>query len=392
MASVCLYFQLHQPLRLRQYSVFDSSHHYFDDHLNKTILQRVADKCYLPTTQILLDLIKAHKGRFRFSMSVTGMLIDQLREHCPKVIDLMRELADSGCVEFLNETYYHSLSFLYSRDEFRQQVEMHAKMIKELFGQTPTVFRNTELIYSNDLSHYILSLNRHKGIMTEGVDQILAGRSPNYLYRAPHGDEMKLLLKNYGLSDDIAFRFSNRQWSEWPLTAEKYAGWIDQTNGNGYLCNLFMDYETFGEHQWVETGIFDFLKKLPASVLAGGKNDFVTATEALDAHEPTEEFDVPHMISWADTERDLSAWLGNAMQSNSMHELYKLELPVKNSGDPVMLRDWRRLTASDHTYYMCTKHYADGAVHNYFNPYESPYDGYINFMNVMDNLRTRSGA
>ena len=385
-----MYFQMHQPLRLRQYSVFDTERDYFDDVHNVEILRKIAEKCYIPTTRLLLDLIRRHEGRFRLSLSASGVLIDQLRDHAPQVVDSLKALADTGCVEFLNETYHHSISFLYSRDEFRAQVEQHADLIEDLFGQSPTVFRNTELIYNNDLAHYIESLGRHRGILAEGADHVLGGRNVNEVYCPPHTAGIKLLLKNYRLSDDIAFRFSNHEWSEFPLTAQKYANWVSRINGNGRVCNLFLDFETFGEHQWAETGIFDFVDELPGCLLKSGDNTFLTVGEAMDAYKAVDEFDVPHMISWADTERDLSAWLGNAMQSNALHELYKLEQDVKQSDDPDLLEDWRRLTTSDHVYYMCTKYYADGAVHKYFNPYESPYDGYINFMNVLDNLRTRS--
>ncbi|MCX5661681.1 MAG: glycoside hydrolase family 57 protein [Planctomycetota bacterium] len=392
MASVCFYFQLHQPHRLRRYSVFDTDARYFDDQRNAQILHKVANKCYLPATQLILDLVKRHEGKFRVAYSVTGSIIDQFRMHCPEMISLLQKLATSGCVEFLNETYHHSLAFLYSRDEFRAQIDLHAKLVKDLFGQVPRVFRNTELIYSNELAHYIAGLGRFDGLLAEGADQILGYRSPNYLYRPEGEKSLKLMLKNYRLSDDIAFRFSNRGWPEWPLTADKFARWINQINGDGYVCNLFMDYETFGEHQWADTGIFDFLAALPAEVLKTPGNDFKTPSECIKAYEPVGSFDAPHMISWADTERDLSAWLGNAMQSNALHELYRLEAPIKARGDAKLLEDWRRLTTSDHFYYMCTKYFADGDVHKYFNPYESPYDSYINFMNVMDSLRTRTEA
>jgi alpha-amylase len=348
----------------------------------------VAAKCYIPATQAVLDLIRQHEGRFRVAYSLTGCVIEQMQQYAPAALDLLREIAATGCVEFLSETYHHSLAFLYSRDEFKAQIDLHTQMVQDLFGQTPKVFRNTELIYNNELAAFIASLNRYDGIIAEGADHILGYRSPNYLY-APTGiRNLKLLLKNYRLSDDIAFRFSNRGWNEWPLTAEKYARWIHQINGNGFVCNLFVDYETFGEHQWKDTGIFEFLRALPAEVFKLG-NDFKTPSECVAAHKPVGEYDVPHMISWADTERDLSAWLGNAMQSNALHELYKLEQPIKATGDARLIRDWRDLTTSDHFYYMCTKYFADGDVHKYFNPYESPYDSYINFMNVMDNLRTR---
>jgi alpha-amylase len=388
MASVCFYFQVHQPFRLRRYSVFDTDRHYFDDYKNAEICRKVASRCYIPSNNALLETIKLHGGKFRLAYSITGAALEQFQLYAPEVIESFQQLNQTGCVEFLDETHFHSLAFLYSREEFRSQVEMHRQQIKQLFGQEPRVFRNTELIYNNDLAHFVSHMG-YEGIITEGADHILGSRSPNFVYRAPHAPKLKLLLKNYRLSDDIAFRFSNRTWEQWPLTAEKFATWINQINGNGVLCNLFMDYETFGEHQWEETGIFDFLRELPNKVLQTAGNNFLTPSQAIDAYDAAGEIDVPHMISWADTERDLSAWLGNAMQSNALHELYKLEGPLKEKGDEELISDWRRLTTSDHFYYMCTKYWADGDVHKYFSPYESPYDSYINFMNVLDNVQTR---
>ncbi len=388
MASVCFYFQVHQPYRLRRYSVFDTDRHYFDDYKNAELLRKVASRCYLPANQMLLETIRLHEGRFRIAYSITGIVLEQLEASAPEVIESFHELNRTGCVEFLDETYYHSLSFLYSREEFRAQVELHRRKIKDLFGQEPRIFRNTELIYNNDLAHFVSHMG-YDAILAEGADQILGSRSPNFVYRPPHAPRLKLLLKNYRLSDDIAFRFSNRDWEQWPLNAEKFARWVNQINGNGFLCNLFMDYETFGEHQWAETGIFDFTRHLPGEIMKNRDNQFLTPSQVIDSYESVGEIDVPHMISWADTERDLSAWLGNAMQSNALHELYKLEGALKEHGDAELLTDWRKLTSSDHFYYMCTKHQADGDVHRYFSPYESPYDSYINFMNVLDNVQTR---
>jgi alpha-amylase len=389
MPTVCLYLQMHQPLRLRRYSVFETDANYFDAFHNAEILRRVASRCYQPVTAKLLDLVRRHQGRFRLSLSITGVLIEQLEEHAPQVLAQLRALAETGCVEFLAETYYHSLAFLYSRDEFREQTELHSRLMQSRFGIQPAVFRNTELIYNNDLAHYLQSFGRYKGVLAEGVDQILDDESPDLSYRPPHCEGFSVLLRNYGLSDDVAFRFSNRTWPEWPLTAEKFAAWIARINSHGKLANIFVDMETFGEHQWAETGILDFLDAMPRAVLAEKSCDFMTLSQAIDAYPPERDFDSPRMISWADSERDLSAWLGNAMQSNALHELYKLEVKVKARGDEAMLADWRRLTISDHFYYMCTKYFADGDVHRYFSPYESPYDSYINFMNVLDNLRTR---
>lgn len=387
MASVCFYFQVHQPYRLRRYSVFDTDHNYFDDQKNGEICRKVATKCYLPANQCILDMIRVHEGRFRCSYSITGVALDQFATYHPEVLDSFKRLADTGCVEFLAETYYHSLSFLYSREEFNAQIELHQKKMMELFGQKSTVFRDTELIYNNDVAKAAHELG-YKAVIAEGADHLLGYRSPNFVYHPP-GLPISVLLKNYRLSDDIAFRFGNRGWAEWPLSTEKFAGWVNQVNGCGYTVNLFMDYETFGEHQWSDTGIFDFLYHLPGAVMSLPDNDFKKPSEVVAAYPPVGEFDAPHLISWADTERDLSAWLGNAMQSNALQELFNLEKAVKAKKDPELLHDWRRLTTSDHFYYMCTKYFADGDVHKYFNPYESPYDSYINFMNVLDNVATR---
>jgi len=388
MASVVFYFQVHQPFRLRRYSVFDTDQHYFDDYKNLEVLRKVAQKCYLPANTALLETIRANEGRFRVALSVTGVALEQFRVCAPDVVEGFQKLAATGCVEFLDETYYHSLAFLYSREEFRAQVEKHRALMAELFGQKPRVFRNTELIYNNDLAHFVAHMG-YDAILTEGADAILGARSPNFVYRPPHAN-IKVLLKNYRLSDDITYRFSDRNWDQWPLTAEKFARLIDQINGHGSLCNLFIDYETFGEHHWSESGIFDFLRHLPAAVLRTAGNEFLTPSQVVDRYEAVGELDVPHMISWADAERDLSTWLGNAMQSNALHELYKLESSLREAGDEGLMTDWRRLTSSDHFYYMCTKYWSNGARHNkFFSPYESPYDSYINFMNVLDNVQSR---
>jgi len=389
MASICFYFQVHQPLRLRHYTVFDKNTQYFDDYKNAFICRKVANKCYLPANRLLLDIIRQFEGRFRIAYSLTGVLLEQLLSFSPEVMSTFDALAETGCVEFLAETYYHSLSFLYSRDEFIEQVNKHVETIDNLFGQKPRVFRNTELIYNNDLAALVESMGTFDAIMSEGASHILGLRSPNFVYRPKGCSKLKLLLKNYSLSDDIAFRFSDRGWPEWPLTAEKFARWISNVNGNGNVVNLFLDYETFGEHQWEDTGIFDFMRHLPEQILKHPDNDFKTPGEIAQCYEPVDTVDAPHLISWADTERDLSAWLGNAMQSNAIHELYRLENEIKTTSDEKIIADWRKLQVSDHFYYMCTKYFADGDVHKYFNPYNSPYDSYINFMNVLSNLQSR---
>ncbi|MHC4976415.1 MAG: glycoside hydrolase family 57 protein [Planctomycetota bacterium] len=409
MATVVFYFQVHQPYRLRRYSVFDESGVYFDDEANGQILRKVADKCYRPATQAMLDIVRAHEGNVRVAYSITGTVLEQFQRWAPDVVELFRELVATGCCELLCETTHHSLSFLYSREEFERQVRAHRDLMRDVFGVTPRVFRNTELMYANELAYFVSGMMEDDGtpmfdgVICEGVDRMLGHRKPTYVYRPPTVDEARgdapfgLLLKHYQLSDDIAFRFGNRGWVEWPLRAETFAEWVHAINGDGYLCNLFMDYETFGEHQWQETGIFDFLRVMPEKLfdLSPGQNHFCTPSEALAGFDPVGEYDVPEMTSWADTERDLSAWLGNAMQSNAQQELYKLEGVLRGyldgtREDPDGLAElWRKLTTSDHVYYMCTKYFADGDVHKYFNPYDSPYDSYINFMNVLDHLRGR---
>ncbi len=387
MSSVCLYFQVHQPYRLRRYSVFDCAANYFDDAENERIVKKVADKCYLPATRLLLDLCRKHKGKFRLALSITGTAMEQFDRYTPEVAKAFEKLAATDCVEFLAETYHHGLALLFSETEFRAQVQLHRKMIAERFGHKPKAFRNTELIYNNDVARVAADMG-YNAVLTESTDAVLGPRTSGYVYRAAHSP-IKLLLKNHRLSDFIAFRFSDSSWSEYPLLADKFASWITQSQSSGPLVNLFMDYETFGEHQWAQTGIFDFLAALPRFVLDAG-NEFLTPSECLEKFPPKDALDVPHAISWADTERDLSAWLGNAMQTSAMQELYKLEKSVKTPGRAKLLEDWRRLTASDHAYYMSTKRLADGNVHQYFSPYESPYDAYVNFMNVLDNLRARA--
>ena len=389
MSSICFYFQVHQPSRLRHYTVFDNHSNYFDDHKNASICRKVANKCYLPANRLLLENINRLNGKFKIAYSITGILLEQFEHYAPEVLSTFDALAQTGCVEFLAETYYHSLSFLYSKAEFGEQINKHIEAIKYYFGQTPRVFRNTELIYNNDLAAHIESMGCFDAIITEGADHILGYRSPNFVYRPIGCNKLKLLLKNYSLSDDIAFRFSNRDWAQWPLTADKFAYWVNNVNGNGQVVNLFMDYETFGEHQWEDTGIFNFMRHLPEEILKHPDNDFKTPSEVAKTYESMDTVDIPHIISWADTERDLSAWLGNAMQSNAIHELYRLENQVKQTGNERLISDWRKLQTSDHFYYMCTKYFADGDVHKYFNPYDSPYESYINFMNVLDNLQCR---
>lgn len=394
MASVCLYLHVHQPRRLKRYRVFDIGHDqdYFGDTSetslnNRFIFEKVARKSYLPTNAILLDLLNKYPD-FKVSFSITGIFLDQAEEYSPETIDSFKKLVDTGRAEIVSETYYHSLAFLYSKEEFKEQVRMHQDKIKKLFGAEPQIFRNTELIYNNDIAKAAEEMG-YRGILSEGADHVLGWKSPNYLYRPAGTDDMTLLLKNYRLSDDIAFRFSSQAWSEFPLTADKFSDWVSAVNGSGEVVNLFMDYETFGEHQWEHTGIFEFLKALPEAIYRNPDNDFITPSDAIDRYEKRGELDIPDYISWADAERDLSAWLHNDMQQDSIRALYELEEKVKNSGDERLINDWRALTTSDHFYYMCTKWWSDGDVHKYFSPYESPYEAFIAFMNVINDLSLR---
>ncbi len=394
MPSVCFYFQVHQPLRVKRYRIFDigNDHDYFNDdsHLNlnnKKILEKVANKCYLPANKVLLDLLKKYP-EFKISFSLSGIFLEQIERDYPAVLDSFQKLVSTGQVELLSETYYHSLSFLYSKKEFKRQVNLHKKKIKELFGVTPKIFRNTELIFSNEVAQAAESMG-FKGILAEGADHVLGWRSPNFLYKPKGTKTIKLLLKNYRLSDDIAFRFSSREWKEFPLTAPKFAQWVSSVNGNGEIINLFMDYETFGEHQWEDTGIFEFLKHLPAEILKHPDNSFVTPSEAVKKYKTVAELDIPYYVSWADTERDLSAWLSNAIQNDAIAKVYSLEEQVLKTKDKKIIEDWRKLQTSDHYYYMCTKWFADGDVHKYFNPYESPYEAFISCMNVLNDLEWR---
>ncbi len=387
MPSICFYFQVHQPFRLKHYDCFKigHDHSYEDERKNREILDRVSTKCYLAANRTLLSLIKRYKGKFRIAYSISGIALEQMEMYRPDVLQSFQDLAATGCVEFLSETYYHSLSFLYSKGEFIRQVGKHKEKIEELFHQTPTVFRNTELIYNNEIANFVSELG-FRGIACEGLDHVLGYKSANFLYNPPQNNNIVCLLKNYKLSDDIAFRFSNKDWKEWPLTAPKFAHWVHQTAGNGETINLFMDYETFGEHQWPETGIFDFLSHLPQEIFKHGDFNFKTPSEVVAAYPTRGEYDVHNLSSWADIERDLSAWLGNSLQYDAMERIYGLEKKIKETNDDKMIDTWARLLTSDHFYYMCTKYWNDGDVHKYFSHYNTPYDAYINFMNVVTDL------
>jgi alpha-amylase len=387
MRSICFYFQVHQPYRLKNYKFFQigSDHEYYDDYQNRFIMRRVADKCYLPTNQLMLDLIREHGSRFKICYSISGTALDQFESYAPEVLESFRQLEATGCVEFLSETYCHSLAALKSKDEFFAQVDMHRKRMKELIGADTKAFRNTELIYSDGIGEMVAEMG-FETMLTEGAKHILGWKSPNYLYCNAINPKLKMLLKNFRMSDDIAFRFSQQSWSEWPLTTEKFVDWLNVIDQQQQVVNLFMDYETFGEHQWPETGIFDFLRALPGRVFSHSNFTFNTPTEVSQSLQPVSAIHVPYPISWADEERDLTAWLGNELQDDAFDRVYAIEQRVKELGYQELIRDWRYLQTSDHFYYMCTKWFSDGDVHKYFNPYGSPYDAYINYMNILSDF------
>lgn len=388
--TICLYFQVHQPDRLRQYRFFDigSDSHYFDDFTNRTIVQRVAQRCYLPMNALLLELTERFGQDFKVAFSVSGSALDQFERYAPEVLDSFRRLAATGCVEFLAETYSHTLASLVSIPEFKKQVELHAKAIERHFGQKPKCFRNTELIYSDEIGAAVAKMG-FPTILTEGAKHILGWKSPNYVYANAVNPRLKLLLRNFSLSDDIAFRFSDRSWQNWPLNCEKYVTWLAQAGSQDEIVNLFMDYETFGEHQDASSGIFDFMRHLPETVFGMTDFEFCTPSEAVRKHQPVAPLHVPFPISWADEERDTTAWLGNELQNEAFTKLYGLRDKVLACGDEAVQRDYLKLQESDHFYYMCTKFFSDGAVHNYFNPYDTPYEAFINYMNVLSDFSLR---
>lgn len=390
MRSICFYFQVHQPYRLRTYRFFDigHDHHYYDDQQNRFIMRRVADKCYLPMNQVLLDLINEYGAAFKVSFSISGTAIEQFESYAPDVLDSFKALAATGNVEFIAETQAHSLAALKSREEFAEQVNWQKQKVETHFGQTPATFRNTELIYSDEIGAMVADMG-FRLMLTEGAKHVLGWKSPNYMYANATNPKLKLLLKNFRLSDDIAFRFSQHSWGEWPLTTEKFVGWLNDIDPKEEVVNLFMDYETFGEHQWPETGIFDFMRALPARVFSHSNFTFNTPSELAEKMQPVSSVHVPYPISWADEERDLTAWLGNELQDEAFDKLYSLREKVMRCSDEHIIRDWRYLQTSDHFYYMCTKWFSDGDVHKYFNPYGTPYEAFINYMNVLSDFMVR---
>lgn len=391
--SLAFYFHVHQPYRVREYSVFDIGHSdsYFDVRddsklNNEKMFHKVARKSYWPMVTTLQKLLNDYPG-FKFSLSITGDFIEQAEAWAPDLLDAFRSLVASGRVEIVGETYYHSLAFFYDISEFETQVKLHADKINEVFGVTPTAFRNTELAYNDNLARWADS-HGYKTILAEGWDPILDWRSPNYVYSPVGTNDIRLLLKNYKLSDDIAFRFADKSWNEWPLTADKYIDWL-HADSDGQIINLFMDFETFGEHQWEETGIMDFFTNIVSTWSNTDDNSFTTVTEAAENLPESGEISMPDTVTWADSERDLSAWSGNSMQQEALTNIYELGRYLKHSDDTALVRDWRLLQSSDHFYYMATKWDKDGDVHKYFSPYQSPYDAFLYYMNTLRSIRYR---
>ena len=394
MRAICLYLHMHQPIRYREYSIFNvgNDSNYYNDHYdgrqsNERIFKKVTEKSYRPMLNLLSKKMQEHPD-FKISLSITGTWLEQAEKWAPELIEQIRQMVERGQAEIIGETYYHSLAFFYNRDEFEQQVDLHASKIKSLFGVTPQAFRNTELAYNDELAQWAESKG-YQVILAEGWDKILDWRSPNHVYRPVGCQNLKLLLKNYRLSDDIAFRFSDRKWKAWPLTVAKYQNWLDMDCLRGNLINLFMDFETFGEHQWRDTGIFKFMEHFIDSWLSEYENKFLTVSEAANLSAPADEISMPETVTWADTERDLSAWASNAMQGSATNDLYNLHDAIINTNSPELIADWRHLTTSDHVYSMCTKYWHDGDVHAYFSAYASPYESFMYYMNVLRDIEYR---
>ncbi len=384
--SICLFFQVHQPVRLRRYHFFDigKSNDYFDDFTNRTTTQRVARNCYLPMNNMLIELAHKYGKDFQVSFAINGNTLDLLEVYAPEVIDSFRELADSGCAEFVAETYSHSLSSMVGEKEFTSQVKRHSAEITRLFGVTPKSFCNTAMIYSNEIGSVVSKLG-YKTILTEGARHILGWKSPNYVYASSETPKLKILMRNSRLSDDISLRFSNRSWSEWPLTADKYVEWLKRDSESQDVVNLYMPYETFGERQSADTGIIEFMKQMIEDVIHSEELDFTTVSHAGAFHQPKAVVNIPHAISWMDEERDLSSWMGNELQNEAFECLNRLHGKVKKINDTDLNNTYLKLLGSDNLHYMSTKHIGN----NILNPYDSPYEAFINYMNVISDMTER---
>ncbi|WP_314280954.1 glycoside hydrolase family 57 protein [Capnocytophaga leadbetteri] len=389
--SICIYFQIHHPERLRKYQFFDigKKHNYFDNYANRSELEDLAENCYLPANALLLDLIKKYEGKFKVAFSISGSAIDQLEMHTPEVIRSFQELAQTGQVEFLAETYSHSLASLSEdTDEFELQVKRHSAAIKELFGKKPVTFRNTSLIYSDKIGKRVADLG-FKTMLTDGAKHVLGWKSPNFVYKNALDENLNLLLKNSKLSDDIAIRFSDRNWSEYPLTSEKYADWVSHSLQDTEVLNLFMNYEVIGHYNRAESGIFDFLRYFIQQIAENPNYQFLLPKEVTKKHTAKDILPVPYPISWTDEERDITSWLGNELQKEAFTELFKIQPLVKKKKNAELNEDYSRLQASEHFYFMRTKLFSGADYHKYILPYESPYEAFINYMNVLSDFIER---
>ncbi|WP_311338057.1 glycoside hydrolase family 57 protein [Capnocytophaga leadbetteri] len=389
--SICIYFQIHHPERLRKYQFFDigKKHNYFDNYANRSELEDLAENCYLPANALLLDLIKKYEGKFKVAFSISGSAIDQLEMHTPEVIRSFQELAQTGQVEFLAETYSHSLASLSEdTDEFELQVKRHSAAIKELFGKKPVTFRNTSLIYSDKIGKRVADLG-FKTMLTDGAKHVLGWKSPNFVYKNALDENLNLLLKNSKLSDDIAIRFSDRNWSEYPLTSEKYVDWVSHSLQETEVLNLFMNYEVIGHYNRAESGIFDFLRYFIQQIAKNPNYQFLLPKEVTKKHTAKDILPVPYPISWTDEERDITSWLGNELQKEAFTELFKIQPLVKKKKNAELNEDYSRLQASEHFYFMRTKLFSGADYHKYILPYESPYEAFINYMNVLSDFIER---
>lgn len=389
--SICIYFQIHHPERLRKYQFFDigKKHNYFDNYANRSELEDLAENCYLPANALLLDLIKKYEGKFKVAFSISGSAIDQLEMHTPEVIRSFQELAQTGQVEFLAETYSHSLASLSEdTDEFELQVKRHSTAIKELFGKKPVTFRNTSLIYSDKIGKRVADLG-FKTMLTDGAKHVLGWKSPNFVYKNALDENLNLLLKNSKLSDDIAIRFSDKNWSEYPLTSEKYADWVSHSLQDTEVLNLFMNYEVIGHYNRAESGIFDFVRYFIQQIAENPNYQFLLPKEVTKKHTAKDILPVPYPISWTDEERDITSWLGNELQKEAFTELFKIQPLVKKKKNAELNEDYSRLQASEHFYFMRTKLFSGADYHKYILPYESPYEAFINYMNVLSDFIER---
>lgn len=388
MKNICFYFQVHQPLRLKRYRFFDigADHYYYDDYTNESIIRRLADTCYIPANNTLLEMIKNSKGKFKVSFCISGVMLEQLEQFAPEVIDSFKALSDTGSVEFLAETYSNSLASIYDATEFKLQVEKHAARIKELFGKKPTAFRNTELLYSDEIGQMVSEMG-YKGMVIEGANQILGWKSPNYVYSHSYIPKFKLLPRNTELSDNICFRFSNWNWDNFPLTSEKFIGWIANAPEKEEVFTIAMSYDALGVNNRPESGIFEFFKALPFHALSN-KINFATLSEVMDKQKSADTLTSHELISWADEEKDFSAWTGNDLQAEALQKLYSIAERVHIINDRRLEPDWLNLQTSAHFYYMSTKHFSGGKV-AHISPYESPYEAFINYMNVLSDFLQR---